>query len=100
MMTAPASENTLEKLAEQIAETVREHPSVERLDGGEFGVVATHFPGRRVTGVRMGPPIEVAVVLHVDRPLPDVVDELRTRVQGLAGEVPVNLTISDVHSGT
>lgn len=97
-MTAPASENAPEQLAERIAGAVREHPSVERLDGGEFGVVATHAPGHRVTGVRLGPPVEVAVVLRLDRPLPEAVAELRELVRQVVGRVPVDVTVTDVRS--
>jgi len=96
-MSAPA-EDTTERLATRVAETVGEHPSVHRLHGGDFGAVTTLAPGRRVTGVRMGPPVEVAVVLRLDRPLTEVVDELRQRVQQLAGDVPVHVTVADVHS--
>lgn len=86
-------------LAERIAERVLEHPSVRELDAGEFGTVATYLPGRRVTGVRSGEegePVEVAVVLRLDRPLPDVVAEIRDAVAAVAGPGAVDVTVSDV----
>lgn len=96
-MSAPAEDAT-EQLAALIAGSVREHPSVHRLHAGDFGVITTLAPGRRLTGVRMGPTVEIAVVARLDRPLPQVVAELRERVQQLAGNVPVDVTIADVHS--
>lgn len=93
------SEDTSVGLADRVAETVLRHPCVVRLHGGEFGVVASHLPGRKVTGVRVGEPdepIEVAVVALLRRPLPDVVAELRERVNAVAGDVPVHITVGDV----
>ncbi|CAM01179.1 hypothetical protein A8924_2266 [Saccharopolyspora erythraea NRRL 2338] len=90
---------TDEELVEQVAAAVLAHPSVLRLDGGEYGVVATHLPGRRVTGVRSrddGTPAEVAVVLRLDRPLPEIIAELRAEITRVAGRGPVDITVSDV----
>ena len=103
-MTVPTSpEGLTEHLVDRIAEAVRTHPSVVRLEGGEFGVLATHFPGGRIVGVRVGEggaPVEVAVVLRLDRALPEVIEELRTRVIGVAGQVPVDVTVTDVLTET
>lgn len=86
-------------LADRVAEVVLDHPGVVRLHGGEFGTITTHLPGRAVTGVRVGgadEPIEVAVVLHLRRPLPEVVTELRERVTTAVAAVPVHITVGDV----
>ncbi|MBA8825723.1 trehalose utilization protein [Saccharopolyspora lacisalsi] len=99
-MTTPEQhhENSAADLADRVAEVVLEHPCVVRLHGGEFGTISTHLPGRTVTGVRVGEadePIEVAVVLRLRHPLPDVVTELRERVTTIAA-VPVDVTVGDV----
>ncbi|AXB43468.1 hypothetical protein [Amycolatopsis albispora] len=83
-------------LADEIASAVLAHPSVVRLAGGAGGP-STHLPGRRVAGVRAdGPGIEVAVVLRLDGPLPGLGAELRERVRRVAGNVPVDIEITDV----
>lgn len=86
-------------LAELVADAVTAHPSVVRLDGGAFGAVATFLPARRLVGVhvgRPGEPVEIAVVLRLDRPIPDVVASLRTTVRALCAGVPVDVTVADV----
>ena len=86
-------------LAELVADAVAAHPSVVRLDGGVFGTVATFVAGRRLVGVyvgRRGEPVEVAVVLRLDRPIPDVVASLRATVQALCDGAPVDVIVADV----
>lgn len=86
-------------LAELIAEAVVAHPSVARLDGGVFGTVATWLSGRRLVGVHVGgpgEPVEVGVVLHLDRPIPATVAALRRSVAPLVGAVPIDVTVSDI----
>ncbi|ANY09654.1 hypothetical protein AFB00_00125 [Pseudonocardia sp. HH130630-07] len=86
-------------MAELVADTVAAHPSVARLDGGLFGAVATWLPGRRLVGVHVGgpgEPVEVAVVLTLDRPIPATVAALRRSVAPLVDGVPVDVTVSDV----
>ena len=89
-------------LAERLAEAVRDHPSVLRLAGGEFDVITTPLPGRRVTGVRVpdsDEPVEVAVVLRLDRPLTETAADLRARAAEVAGQRRVDITIADVVAG-
>lgn len=86
-------------LAERIAAAVTAHPAVAALHGGIFGVVATYLPGRRLTGVRVGEgdePVELAVVLHLDEPIPGVVRALRREVSRLCGGAAVDITVADV----
>ena len=86
-------------LAERVAAAVTAHPSVARLHGGPFGVIATYLPGRRLVGVRIGvgaEPVELGVVLHVDRPIPQVVPVLRRQVSRLCGGAAVDITVGDL----
>ena len=95
----PAADPEPAALAELVAEAVAAHPSVVRLDGGIFGAVATWLPGRRLVGVHVGgpgEPVEIGVVLHLDRPIPDTVAALRRTVTPLVGATPVDVTVSDV----
>ncbi|WP_199431687.1 hypothetical protein [Qaidamihabitans albus] len=90
---------TDEELADAIAREVSAHAAVIRLDEGGLGTLATHLPGRRVRGVRVGAPgepIALGVVLRLDRSLPRVTGELRARVRAIAGEVPVDIEVTDV----
>jgi hypothetical protein len=85
----------------RLAAAVAAHPSVARLDGGPFGGVATYLPGRRLVGVRLasrGEPVEIAVVLRLDRPIPDTVRALRRTVAEVY-DGPVDITVSDVDLG-
>lgn len=86
-------------LAQLVADVVVAHPSVVRLDGGPFGTVATWLPGRRLVGVhvgRPGEPVEIAVVLNLDRPVPATVAALRRSVATLVGDAPIDVTVTDV----
>lgn len=84
------------EVADQVAAAVLAHPAVAGLHGGSFGTTATHLPGRRVVGVRLGDAVEIAVVLRLGDPLPDVVDQLRRRVVAVVGEVPVDVLVCAV----
>ncbi|WP_370588693.1 hypothetical protein [Pseudonocardia sp. C8] len=86
-------------LAELVADAVAAHPAVARLDGGVFGTVATWLPGRKLVGVHVGKPgepVEVGVVLTLDRPIPATVAALRRTVAPLVGDVPVDVVVADV----
>jgi hypothetical protein len=86
-------------LAERVAAAVTAHPAVAGLHGGLYGGVATYLPGRRLVGVRIGEgdePVEVAVVLRPDRPIPDVVRALRQEVSRLCGGAAVDITVADI----
>ncbi|MCE0766082.1 hypothetical protein LWC35_24715 [Pseudonocardia kujensis] len=104
-MTGPApgaDRDAADELARRVAERVAAHPAVVRLDGGIFGAVATYLPGHRLVGVRVdehGGPVEVAVVLSLAAPIPEVVAQLRARVAAVAGGRPVDVTVSDVVTG-
>jgi hypothetical protein len=96
---ARASASALAALAEKVAAAVAAHPAVARLDGGPFGAIATYLPGRRLLGVRIGEgdePVELAVVLYPDRPIPEVVGALRPEVSRMCGGAAVDITVSDL----
>lgn len=86
--------------AARVAAAVLAHPDVVRLDGGPFGTVASHLPGRRrILGVRIGvddEPAEIAVVARIGVVLPGFADELGAVVRGVLGAVPVEVTVSDL----
>jgi hypothetical protein len=86
-------------LAERVAAAVAAHPAVAGLHGGIYGSVTTYLPGRKLVGVRIGEgdePVEVAVVLRPDRPIPDVVRALRSEVSRICGGAAVDITVADI----
>ena len=86
-------------LAQCVAATVLAHPGVAGLHGGPFNAVATHLPGSRLVGVRIGAgaePVELAVVLWLERPIPEVVAGLRATVSRICGGAAVDITVADV----
>lgn len=98
-MTAPENIADEPDEAGRVAEAVLSHPSVAALHGGRHGVITTPMPGRKITGVRWengADPVEIGVVLRLDRPLPEVVGELRARVRSVLGSKPVDITVVDV----
>ena len=87
------------RLAREVAAAVTAHPAVARLHGGPFGAIATPLPGGRLVGVWIGTrgePVELGVVLHLDRPIPEVVPELRREVARVCGGAAVDVTVADV----
>ncbi|MFP5070479.1 hypothetical protein ACLFMI_12525 [Pseudonocardia nantongensis] len=99
---AAAGQPAPEALAELVADAVAAHPSVARLHGGTFGAVATWLPGRRLVGVHVGgpgEPVEIGVVLRLDRPIPATVASLRRTLSPLVGGCAVDVTVADVDTG-
>ena len=95
----PAARWWPDRAAVSIREALLAHPAVARLDAGVFGATATHTASGRVTGVWLGAEserVEIAVVLRLDRPVPDIVTELRRVVRTVVGEVGVDVIVSDV----
>jgi hypothetical protein len=87
----------------EVEAAVLGHPAVARLDGGPFGTVASYLPGRRVLGVRIGDPdrdpaepVEIAVVVRLGTPLPQLARELAEVVRGVLGPVRVDVMFCDV----
>jgi hypothetical protein len=80
-----------------VAAAVAACPSVVGLSGGVLGEVATHLPGRRVTGVRVASGVvEVHIVACWVDSLPAVGDEVRAAVGPLVGGRPVTVFIDDL----
>ncbi len=99
MSTPPIATGDVAPLALAIAAEAQAHPAVVRLDGGPFERTTTYLPGRRLVGVRVDEEAgraEIGVVLRLDRPLPEVVAELRQRVAELTGGMPVDVTVADL----
>ncbi|SHK61918.1 hypothetical protein SAMN05443637_10921 [Pseudonocardia thermophila] len=87
------------ELAERVAAAVIRVPGVVALHPGAYGDVLTYLPGRRLAGVRIGrpsEPVEVGLVVGLDRPIPDVVVDVRAAVAGVCGDRPVDVTVADV----
>jgi len=99
MPVAPSQQHP-EQVADRVAAAVLAHPAVARLDGGPFGTIASHLPGRRrVVGVLFGEgdePTSVAVVVRFGRPLPALAEELGAAVRAVLGPVAVDVTFSDI----
>lgn len=87
-------------ITERISEAVLATPGVAAMHGGTFGEIATYLPGRRVTGVTLGP-TSCAVHFSVRYPadLIDTAERVRRAVESLV-TVPVHLTIEDLLTET
>jgi hypothetical protein len=86
-------------LAARIAALIERVPGVAGLHAGTYGDIRTYLPNGRLTGVRVGgpaEPVEVALVLGLGRPIPDVVADVRRAVATVCGDRPVDVTVADV----
>ncbi|WP_285773971.1 hypothetical protein [Microtetraspora sp. NBRC 13810] len=87
-----------DRLARELAERVRSCPDVAGLSTGPFGTVASYLPGHRIHGVAVrDDEIEIAVVAHYGRPLPEIADQVREAVAPLAGGRPIHVAIDDLN---
>jgi hypothetical protein len=91
---------TLDTLAERLAEAAEQHAAVARLEGGGLVETATYLPGRRVMGVRESDSsVEVHVVLHWPpahgRSIPAIVDDLRASLGRLTSK-PLTIVVRDL----
>ncbi|MUL78444.1 Asp23/Gls24 family envelope stress response protein [Mycolicibacterium sp. CBMA 226] len=93
---APAGDGILEDTAERIAAAVTAVEGVAGLHAGMFGEVATYLPGRRVSGVRIGPDrVDVHVSLVLGVPVRPTAAAIQRAVAELV-ELPVDVTIEDL----
>lgn len=93
------AEPVVSSIADSIVLATLSVPSVSAMHGGAFGQVATHLPGRRVTGVRLSSDVtEVHVVARMGSRLTQTAADIRTAVSPLAvGRVDV--FVEDVDPG-
>jgi hypothetical protein len=93
--------SVMEAEAEAIAAAVRSCPAVVDLAGGDFGVVATYLPGKRITGVRVAEDrIDVHLVGCYGIPIPALAAEVRTALTRLAQGRAVDIRVEDLGMGS
>ncbi|WP_214405941.1 hypothetical protein [Pseudonocardia lacus] len=95
----PATVEERDALAERVSAAVLAVPGVAGPHGGRYNDIATFRAGGRLVGVRIGEgaePVEVGVVLRLDRPIPDVVADVRDAASRLCGGAAVDITVGDV----
>jgi len=100
-VTGPLPPDThAEDISERIVAAVLAIPGVAAMHGGAFGEVATYLPGRRVTGVTVGP---TSCAVHLAARYPanvvDTAERVRAAVESLV-DVPVDVTIEDLLTET
>jgi uncharacterized alkaline shock family protein YloU len=93
-------------LARTAAAAALATPGVVRLSGGSVGEFSTYGPrGERVTGVRARwghqPALTLRLVVELGRPIPELVRDVRRRVQSAVIDatgmrIPVDLEVVDV----
>ena len=82
---------------DEVVRIVLSCPSVARMAPGTAIEVATYLPDRRVPGVRLvDGAVEVHVVAHYGRPLPEVADEVRRALADVVGGHRVEIFIDDL----
>jgi hypothetical protein len=97
---SPLPDTGTEDLSERVAAAVLATPGVAALHGGEFGEIATYLPGRRVTGVTIGPSsCAVHVAVRYPANVVDTAENVRAAVESLVN-VPVDVTIEDLLTET
>jgi hypothetical protein len=100
-VTGPLPPDThAEDISERIVAAILATPGVAAMHGGAFGEVATYLPGRRVTGVTVGP---TSCAVHLAARYPanvvDTAERVRAAVESLV-DVPVDVTIEDLLTET
>ena len=100
-MTGPLTPGDhTEDISERIVAAVLATPGVAAMHGGTFGEVATYLPGRRVTGVTVGP---ASCAVHLAARYPanvvDTAERVRAAVESLV-DVPVDVIIEDLLTET
>ena len=86
--------------ARRVARAALRAPDVIELSAGAFGTLATPVPGGRVRGVAVRTDtVEVGVVVHFGRPLPEIAAELRAELTPIAEGRTVHIWVEDVVAG-
>lgn len=80
---------------EAVEVVILQTPGVARFAPSAF--VATYLPGRRITGLRVDDAgVEAHLVAQWGVKLPSLANQVRSRVQRLAGAVPVSVFFDDI----
>lgn len=80
-----------------LAAAVRNCPSVDDLESGRPGSVATYLPGRRVPGLRVEHDrVTIAVRGMWNIPVGDVAAEIRAAVASLVGQRAIDVVVADL----
>ncbi|WP_018157440.1 hypothetical protein [Demetria terragena] len=86
-------------LADRLAESVRDVPSVLDLHGGVMGEVGTYLPGRRISGIReYDDRWEIHVTARLGYPLAEVSRQVRDAASAHVPGVPIDVVIEDLGS--
>ncbi|MFD6100538.1 hypothetical protein ACFVWN_26535 [Nocardiopsis flavescens] len=87
-------------IARRVAGAALRSRDVADLSAGAFGTLSTPVPGGRVRGVAVrADSVEVGVVVHFGRPLPEIAGGLRRELAPLAGGRAVHISVEDVVAG-
>lgn len=80
-----------------VAAAVLACPGVAALDSGQFGVVASYLPGRKVAGVMVsGGRVKIQVCVRWAVPAPDLARKIAAALVPLTGHYPVDVVIADI----
>ena len=83
--------------ADRIDAIVRAVPGVADLHSGMFGEIATHLPGRRVVGIRVGESaIDVHITAWADTPVRETAAAVRAAVAAEFPGAAVDVTVEAV----
>lgn len=87
--------------AQQLAENITALPGISALSGGNFGTVATYFPGERVVGVRIEDKdgvdtlaVHVVIAHDFQGNLRDLAQDVRQSASTLG--LPVDVYLEDI----
>jgi len=82
---------------DSVAALVLACPAVGGLSAGPFGAAATYLPGRRVSGVRLGPDVvEAHVVLRYGATVAELAGQIRRALSGQVKGRRVDIVVEDV----
>jgi hypothetical protein len=80
-----------------VAAAVRGCAGVSRLDGGQFGEVASYLPGRKVDGIVVsGGRLRVQIRSQWAVPAPELAALIKAALVPLTGHRPVDVVIGDI----
>jgi len=84
------------ELAAAVARAARRVDGVVDLHGGLYGEIATHQPGERILGVRLGDAAgEVHIVVSTRTPVNVVGERVRALAEEITG-MPITVVVADL----